>query len=107
MTDDTAEQRRQLVILAAALVAAMSTWFSTAAVLGQLRLAWNLSSTAGAWLTIAVQLGFVAGAACSSLTNLADRIPPRRLVLLGTAGAAAARLVSEEQAAPATKPSWT
>ena len=84
------EQRRQLVILAGALVLAMSTWFSTAAVLQQLREAWDLTAAAGAWLTIMVQIGFVAGAGISSLTNLADRIPPRRLVLIGSVGAASA-----------------
>ncbi len=86
-------QRSQLAILAGALVLAMSTWFSTAAVLGQLRGAWDLSQSAGAWLTIMVQLGFVAGAFGSSVTNLADRIPPRRLILFGALGAAAANLV--------------
>ncbi|MEM8924579.1 MAG: MFS transporter [Actinomycetota bacterium] len=87
------DQRRQLVILAAGLVLAMSTWFSTAAVLGQLREAWDLSAASGAWLTIMVQIGFVVGAGISSLTNLADRIPPRRLLLIGTLGAAAANAV--------------
>ncbi len=88
-----ANQRTQLAILAGALVLAMSTWFSTAAVLGQLREAWDLSQSAGAWLTIMVQVGFVAGAFASSATNLADRIPPRRLILFGTLGAAAANVL--------------
>ncbi|MEZ5408507.1 MAG: MFS transporter [Acidimicrobiales bacterium] len=90
---ELAARRRQLVILAAALVLAMSTWFSTAAVLSQLRAAWHLSASAGSWLTIMVQLGFVAGAALSAATNLADRVPPRRLILLGTLGAATANAV--------------
>ncbi|NNE96194.1 MAG: MFS transporter [Acidimicrobiales bacterium] len=68
----------------------MSTWFSTAAVLTQLRDAWQLSSAQASWLTIAVQLGFVAGAVVSAVTNLADRIPPLRLIFLGSVGAAAA-----------------
>ena len=85
-----ARQRQQLVVLAIALVFAMSTWFSTAAVLGQLRTEWSLSPTAGSWLTIMVQLGFVAGAGILSVTNLADRIAPRRLLLIGTIGAAGA-----------------
>ena len=84
------DQRKQLTVLAVALVLAMSTWFSTAAVLGQLRDAWGLSRVAASWLTIAVQLGFVAGAVLSAATNLADRLAPRRLILLGTLGAAAA-----------------
>ncbi len=82
----------QLAVLAFALVLAMSTWFSTAAVLPQLRLAWDLDSAAGAWLTIAVQLGFVGGAFVIALTSLADRIEPRRLILFGSVGAAAANL---------------
>ncbi|MEM7324245.1 MAG: MFS transporter, partial [Actinomycetota bacterium] len=95
MVGDTHEQerRRQLRILAVAVVLSMSTWFSTAAVLGQLREQWGLSQAAGAWLTIMVQIGFVVGAAGSSITNLADRIPPRRLLLIGTAGAAIANLL--------------
>ncbi len=84
------EQRRQLVILAVTLVLAMSTWFSTAAVLGQLREAWDLSRTEASWLTIVVQLGFVVGAVVLAATNLADRIAPRRLILLGAGGAALA-----------------
>jgi MFS family permease len=84
------DQRRELTLLAIALVLAMSTWFSTAAVLGQLRVAWDLSTTQASWLTIVVQLGFVAGALASALSNLADRVTPLRLILLGAAGAAVA-----------------
>ena len=83
-------QRRELRILALALVLAMSTWFSTAAVLGQLTVEWRLGSAAKSWLIIVLQLGFVVGAAGSSVANLADRIPPRRLMLIGTTGAAIA-----------------
>jgi len=83
-------ERRQLFGLAAALVLAMSTWFSTAAVLGQLRSDWALSDTQASWLTIVVQIGFVVGAMVSSATNLADRIPPLRLILYGSTGAAIA-----------------
>ena len=70
----------------------MSPWFATSAVLGQLREAWMLSNAEASWLTIAVQIGFVLGALASVASNLADRIPPRRLLLLGTLGASAANL---------------
>lgn len=80
------------MVLALALVLSMSTWFSTAAVLPQLRSAWDLDSTAGAWLTIAVQLGFVVGAFLIALTSLADRVEPRRLILIGSIGAALANI---------------
>lgn len=68
----------------------MSPWFSTAAVLTELRIRWNLSQAEASWLTIIVQLGFVVGAIVSAMANLADRITPRRLILLGSIGAASA-----------------
>src|SRR5579863_10689562 len=83
---------RALALMATAAFLEMSTWFSASAVLPQLRAAWGISSSAGAWLTISVQLGFVAGAVISSGLNLADIIAPRRLMLYGGAGAAAANL---------------
>ena len=70
----------------------MSTWFSASAVLPQLREEWQLGSTGGAWLTIAVQLGFVAGALLSSLLNLADVRSARTVIVAGSLGAAAANL---------------
>ncbi len=89
-TFESTPQNRQLQLLAVALVLSMSTWFSTAAVLSQLRDVWDLTSGQASWLTIVVQLGFVAGAVWSSVTNLADRIPPLRLIFLGSTGAAIA-----------------
>ncbi|MEM9606975.1 MAG: MFS transporter [Actinomycetota bacterium] len=83
---------RALVVLATAMVLAMSTWFSAAAVLPALRERWQLTDGQAPWLTIAVQIGFVVGAVVLAVTNLSDRIPPRRLVLVGGAGAAAANL---------------
>jgi len=88
--DTSAEARRQLMILALALVLAMSPWFSTSAVAGQLSTTWDLSAGALAWLVIAVQLGFVTGALVITITGLADRFGPRRLVLAGALAAATA-----------------
>ena len=68
----------------------MTTWFSATAVVPQLRAEWALGDTAAAWLTIAVQLGFVTGALVSAALNVADVLPPRIVVLAGAAGAAAA-----------------
>ena len=68
----------------------MATWFSASAVVPQLRDEWGLSRDAAAWLTIAVQLGFVAGALVSSLFNVADVIAPHVVVFVGSLGAAAA-----------------
>jgi MFS family permease len=81
---------RALATLAAALVLAMTTWFSASAVVPQLRADWGLSDTSAAWLTIAVQLGFVAGALVSSVLNVADVVAPRVVVLAGALGAAGA-----------------
>jgi sugar phosphate permease len=78
---------RALVLLSATLVLCMSTWFSASAVIPQLRVVWALSDTAAAWLTIAVQLGFVCGALVSSFLNLSDIISPRHVILGGAVGA--------------------
>jgi MFS family permease len=77
-----------LFLIAVALVLAMTTWFSASAVVPQLREAWDLSDAAAAWLTIAVQLGFVAGAVVSAVLNLSDVISPRRVIIAGCVGAA-------------------
>jgi MFS family permease len=81
---------RALALLALALVLSMTTWFSATAVVPQLRAEWALGDTAAAWLTIAVQLGFVTGALVSAALNAADVLPPRMVVLAGAAGAAGA-----------------
>lgn len=77
-------------MLAAAALLGMTTWFSASAVLPQLTAAWSLSPSAGAWLTIAVQIGFVVGALTSAVLTLADIVSPRRLILFGALGAAIA-----------------
>jgi hypothetical protein len=81
-----------LAWLASAVVFAMAPWFSAAAVLPQLRAAWTLSDTDAAWLTLAVQLGFVLGAVLSAALNLADRVAPRQLILAGALLAAGANV---------------
>ena len=81
---------RALALLAVALVLTMTTWFSASAVIPQLQAAWHLSSTGRSWLTIAVQLGFVAGALLSSVFNLADIVDARYVIAGGALGAAAA-----------------
>jgi len=77
-------------VLAAALVLSMTTWFSATAVIPQLRADWGLGDSAAAWLTIAVQVGFVAGALIGSAFSIADVFPPRIVILVGAIGAAAA-----------------
>lgn len=82
-----------LFLLALTLTLGMSTWFSASAVIPQLRAPWELSPSTAAWLTIAVQLGFVTGALVSSLFNVSDLVAPRHVILGGTAGAALANLL--------------
>lgn len=89
----TAGRWRALTLLAMTLVLSMSTWFSASAVIPQLRATWDLSPTAAAWFTIAVQLGFVAGALLSSLLNLSDLVSPRHVILGGSLGAATANIL--------------
>lgn len=81
-----------LAVLATATFLAMSTWFSASAVLPQLRAVWGFSPAVGALLTISVQIGFVFGGVISAIFNLADRVPPRRLMLVGAALASAANV---------------
>ena len=85
-------RRRALIVLAIALVLSMSTWFSATAVIPQLRDEWGLSDGSAAWLTIAVQLGFVAGAVLSSLLNLSDVLPVRSIIIVSAFGAALVNL---------------
>lgn len=81
-------RRRALALLALALMLAMTTWFSASAVIPQLRAEWGLGSGGAAWLTIAVQLGFVAGALVAAVLNLSDVFSPRWVMLGGATGAA-------------------
>src|SRR5438309_8626889 len=58
----------------------MAPWFSASAVAPALSRVWRLDSAGGAWLTISVQLGFVAGALVTALLTLSDRWSARGLV---------------------------
>ena len=60
----------------------MSLWFSGSAVVPALSKEWHLSAGAANWLTLSVQLGFVAGTLLSALLNLPDIISPRHLFAL-------------------------
>ena len=58
----------------------MAPWFSASAVGPVLAARWGLGAVGTAWLTISVQLGFVAGALVSAVLTLSDRWSARRLI---------------------------
>ncbi|HEX5706013.1 MAG TPA: MFS transporter [Pyrinomonadaceae bacterium] len=70
---------RALVLLAVGELLCMALWFSASAVVPALRAEWSLSESQAGWLTLSVQLGFVAGTLLSALLNLSDIINARRL----------------------------
>jgi MFS family permease len=70
---------RVLALLAIAGILAMSLWFSASASVPAIQAEWKLSDAAAAWLTLAVQLGFVWGTLTSALSNLPDVVNTRRL----------------------------
>ena len=81
-----------LLVLAIAELLAMAPWFSASAVAPSIARVWHLSPATTAWLTISVQIGFVAGAVISAMLTLADRLSARRLVA-GSATVAAVATV--------------
>ncbi len=70
---------RALVVLATAELLAMTLWFSASAVGPELATTWDLTGAETAWLTNAVQLGFVVGAVASAALTVSDVVAPRYL----------------------------
>jgi MFS family permease len=68
-----------LAVVALAQLLAMGLWFGVSAVAPQIAAEWRLSESATSWLTLAVQLGFVAGTLLSATLNLPDVVKPRFL----------------------------
>jgi MFS family permease len=81
---------RQLAWLSIAELLALSLWFSASAVLPALVREWQLGPVGRAWLTNAVQLGFIVGTLGSALGNLPDVWPARRLMMVSAAAGALA-----------------
>jgi len=77
-----------VALLSLAELLGMATWFSASAVVPALTDEWSLSDSGRSWLTMSVQIGFVAGAFGSALLNLADRLPSRWLFAISSALAA-------------------
>lgn len=80
--------RLQLAVLSVAMILGMTPWFSaTVAAPGMIR-EWGMGGGTSAWLTIAVQLGFVLGTLASTVLLLSDRWSAR-LLACGSASIAA------------------
>ncbi|MFF9203665.1 MFS transporter [Streptomyces sp. NPDC014986] len=79
--------------IAAVQVLGLAVWFSMSAVVPSLRNDWGLTAGGAVWLTASVQFGFVAGAVASTALNLADRLPPQRLLAASAAAAAVCTVV--------------
>lgn len=92
---------RMLAALALAELCGMSLWFSATAVTPALVAAFDLGPTTAAWLTVAVQGGFVVGTLATALGNVADVVSARRLMAIGAIAGAAANLAALWVTSPA------
>jgi MFS family permease len=90
---ESPQRWRQLALLAAAELLGMSVWFAGTAVAPALRERLLLSGPESAWLTSAVQLGFVAGTLVAAVLNLSDILPLRWYVAGSALLAAAANAI--------------
>jgi MFS family permease len=86
MGDDTpaptpAEADRALAVVSLAVLLSAATWFSGTAAIPALRREWGLGEAASAWLTVAVQIGFITGTLLYAVFNLADVFNARRVFL--------------------------
>ncbi len=79
---------RALTLICIGVVGAMTSWFSATAILPELIVEWQLGPSAAAWLTNAVQLGFVVGAVGASFVNLPDIVALSRLMAVSAVLAA-------------------
>lgn len=82
--------RRVLFLLSLAELLAMSLWFTGTAVIPQITQLWHSGLALGAWLTIAVQIGFSVGAITFALFNIPDVFSPIKVLVISALAAAAA-----------------
>jgi MFS family permease len=79
-----------LTLICIGVVGVLTTWFSATAIVPELIVEWALTTSQAAWLTNAVQLGFVVGAVGASFVNLPDLVRMNRLMAVAAALAALA-----------------
>lgn len=82
MTPTAQARTRSITLLIIAEIAAMSLWFVSAAILGDMSREFELSKGLQAAMSAAVQGGFVIGALVSAVLGLADRFEPRYVLAL-------------------------
>lgn len=81
---------RQLAWLSVAMFLGMTLWFSATAATAPIVAEFRLTPGDAAWLTMAVQGGFVLGTLVSAIANLPDLVNPRHLFAIGCIAGAAA-----------------
>ena len=81
---------RMLLFVATGQFLGLTLWFSATAAAPAIASEFGLTGPGTAWLTMAVQAGFVAGTFVSAALNLADVLNARRLFALGCAAGALA-----------------
>ena len=69
-----------MLVVAATGLLGMALWFTGSAISADLQTRWDLTTGERAWLTSAVQIGFVVGTAVAAVLNLADVLPARTYV---------------------------
>src|SRR5947208_2570187 len=86
----TRSPQMQLAWLSLAMFLGMTLWFSATAANAAIVAEFRLTAAETAWLTMAVQGGFVIGTLVSALLNLPDVLNPRRLFWIGCVAGAIA-----------------
>ncbi len=76
------EANLALALVSAAVLLCTSIWFTGTAASARLESLWQLSEAGSAWLTISVQLGFIAGTLLYAMFNLPDVFPARWVFFL-------------------------
>ncbi|MBI3490394.1 MAG: MFS transporter [Acidobacteria bacterium] len=96
----------QLAWLSLAMFFGMTLWFSATAANAPIVAEFHLTSAETAWLTMAVQGGFVLGTLVSAILNLPDIINPRRLFAIGCVLGALANAALVAADGPVTLVAW-
>jgi MFS family permease len=95
-----------LALVGLAELLGMAPWFSASAVSTSVVAEFHLTNAQAAWLTMAVQGGFVAGTLVAALLNLSDLLNARWVFGIGCIGAAAANALVTVAPSPVEAVAW-